>query len=118
MWLVIKTKQKDIPNLKNEIEKKFGGNLNVYFPKFKIESKNKLSIKNLLKEVFFHHSKFSYKRKCGIIKLLKRYFYYIICQAAINYQTEINVSNSMQYLQAANGFISSDFFELKKLNKI
>ena len=27
MWLVIKAKQKDIPNLKNELEKKFGGNV-------------------------------------------------------------------------------------------
>ena len=72
MWLVIKTKQKDIPNLKNEIEKKFGGNLNVYFPKFKIESKNKLSIKNLLGNYFFfHHSKFSIKENVALLNYLK-----------------------------------------------
>ena len=53
MWLVIKTKQKDILNLKSEIEKKFGGNLNIYFPKFKIECKNKFSEKNLLGNYFF-----------------------------------------------------------------
>ena len=48
----IKAKQKDIPNLKNEIEKKFGGNLNIYFPKFKIEYKNKFSQK-FVRKLFF-----------------------------------------------------------------
>ena len=51
MWLVIKAKQKDIPNLKNEIEK-IWRKFKIYFPKFKIEYKNKFSAKNLLGNYF------------------------------------------------------------------
>ena len=72
MWLVIKTKQKDIPYLKSEIEKKFGGNLNIYFPKFKIECKNKFSTKNLLCSIFSSEKDWiGIKKRARIKKFLK-----------------------------------------------
>ncbi len=117
MWLVIKTKQKDIPNLKSEIEKKFGGNLNIYFPKFKIECKNKLSIKNLLGNYFFfHHSEFSIKENVALLNYLKGVNY--ILSGSNQAQPEIKSFIERCKSSEKNGFISSDFFELKKLQNI
>ena len=111
MWLVIKTKQKDIPNLKNEIEKKFGGNLNVYFPKFKIECKNKLSIKNLLGNYFFfQHSEFSIKENEALLNYLKGVNY--ILSGSNQAQPEINSFIERCKSSDKNGFISSDFLRL------
>ena len=114
MWLVIKVKQKDIPNLKNEIEKKFGENLNIYFPKFKIELKNKFSTKNLLGNYFFfHHSKFATKENITLLNYFKGVNH--ILSGSKQAQPEIKSFIERCKSSEKNGFISSDFFELKKL---
>ena len=117
MWLVIKAKQKDISNLKNEIEKKFGGNLNIYFPKFKIKYKNKFSAKNLLGNYFFfHHTKFTIKENVTLLNYLKGVNYIL----SGNKQSQPEIKSFIERCKSSEkgGFISSDFFELKKMQNI
>tara|TARA_B100001939_G_C16667272_1_gene498587 strand:- start:22 stop:504 length:483 start_codon:yes stop_codon:yes gene_type:complete len=117
MWLVIKTKQKDIPNLKSEIEKKLGGDLNIYFPKLKIEYKNKFSTKNLLGNYFFfYHSEFSIKENVVLLNYLKGVSF--ILSGSTQAQQEIETFIERCKSSEKNGFISSDFFDLKKLQGI
>ena len=117
MWLVIKAKQKDIPNLKNEIEKNFGGNLNIYFPKFKIEYKNKFSAKNLLGNYFFcYHTKFSIKENVTLLNYTKGVNYIL----SGNKQSQPEIISFIERCKSSEkrGFIFYDFFELKKLQNI
>jgi len=117
MWLVIKIKQKEILSFKNEVEKKLGGDLKIYYPKFKVNFKNKFTIKNLLGNYFFFfHEKFSEKKNISLLNYFKG-VNYILSSCS---QSQPEITNFIQRCKFSEkgGFISSDFFELKNFQNI
>ena len=114
MWIVAKTKKKELHIFKKELIKKFGSQIKFYNPKIQyqkyINNKIKRVDKFILENyIFCYHEKFGPVKAMGKVKFLKGLEYFL--QGYYQNQNEIiKFINHCRSFENKNGYLSQNFF--------